>query len=111
MRCVLHRHTELWTLATRSQVASDVGGGHAGVSELTRHLPTVPHAGITTISTALLHGHGCRDLTEVDSQAHHYAGVREDPEVRSGQVRFITRPESRTMSVTRQLMLPPSTVT
>jgi hypothetical protein len=30
---------------------------------------------------------------------------------RSGQVRFITRPESRTMSVTRPLMLPPSTVT
>ena len=29
----------------------------------------------------------------------------------SGQVRFITRPKSRTMRVTRQLMLPPSTVT
>jgi hypothetical protein len=30
--------------------------------------------------------------------------------VRSGQVRFITRPKSRTMRATRQLMLPPSTV-
>ncbi len=30
---------------------------------------------------------------------------------RSGQVRFVTRPKSRTMRVTRQLMLPPSTVT
>ncbi len=29
---------------------------------------------------------------------------------RSGQVRFITRPKSRTMRATRQLMLPPSTV-
>ncbi len=29
----------------------------------------------------------------------------------SGQVRYITRPKSRTMRVTRQLMLPPSTVT
>jgi hypothetical protein len=29
--------------------------------------------------------------------------------VRSGQVRYITRPKSRTMRVTRQLMLPPST--
>ena len=28
----------------------------------------------------------------------------------SGQVRFITRPKSRTMRATRQLMLPPSTV-
>ncbi len=32
-------------------------------------------------------------------------------ECRSGQVRYITRPKSRTMRVTRQLMLPPSTVT
>ncbi len=32
-------------------------------------------------------------------------------QVRSGQVRYITRPKSRTMRVTRQLMLPPSTVT
>ncbi len=31
--------------------------------------------------------------------------------LRSGQVRYITRPKSRTMRVTRQLMLPPSTVT
>jgi hypothetical protein len=33
-------------------------------------------------------------------------------QVRSGQVRFITRPKTRTMraTVTRQLMLPPSTV-
>jgi hypothetical protein len=30
--------------------------------------------------------------------------------VTSGQVRFITRPKSRTMRATRQLMLPPSTV-
>jgi hypothetical protein len=30
--------------------------------------------------------------------------------LRSGQVRFITRPKSRTMRATRQLMLPPSTV-
>ena len=36
---------------------------------------------------------------------------RDQPSVRSGQVRYITRPKSRTMSVTRQLMLPPSTVT
>jgi hypothetical protein len=31
-------------------------------------------------------------------------------QVRSGQDRFITRPKSRTMRATRQLMLPPSTV-
>jgi hypothetical protein len=31
--------------------------------------------------------------------------------LRSGQVRYITRPKSRTMRATRQLMLPPSTVT
>ncbi len=31
-------------------------------------------------------------------------------QVRSGQVRFITRPKSRTTRATRQLMLPPSTV-
>ncbi len=29
---------------------------------------------------------------------------------RSGQVRFITRPKSRTMRATRQLMLPPNIV-
>jgi hypothetical protein len=32
------------------------------------------------------------------------------PDLRSGQVRFITRPKSRTMRATRQRMLPPSTV-
>jgi hypothetical protein len=31
-------------------------------------------------------------------------------QVRSGQVRFITRPKSRTMRATRQLMLPPNIV-
>jgi hypothetical protein len=37
-------------------------------------------------------------------------GNRPDRASRSGQVRFITRPKSRTMRATRQLMLPPSTV-
>ena len=36
--------------------------------------------------------------------------AREDTAARSGQVRFITRPKSRTMRATRQLMLPPNIV-
>ena len=33
--------------------------------------------------------------------------VHPEAQVRSGQVRFITRPKSRTVRATRQLMLPP----
>ncbi len=52
----------------------------------------------------------------VDSMAAESRSVQLDEgatsadSARSGQVRFITRPKSRTMRATRQLMLPPSTV-
>jgi hypothetical protein len=39
-----------------------------------------------------------------------HAQTRRSGQVMSGQVRFITRPKSRTMRATRQLVLPPSTV-
>ncbi len=50
-----------------------------------------------------------RCLVSLQPWARRPARVRSG-QVRSGQVRFITRPKSRTMRSTRELMLPPSTV-
>jgi hypothetical protein len=49
-------------------------------------------------------------MIESELSAAQYAGLAAGGAL-SGQVRFITRPKSRTMRVTRQLMLPPSNVT
>ena len=46
-------------------------------------------------------------LLHIESPDRHY---QTKPATWSGQVRFITRPKSRTMRATRQLMLPPNIV-
>jgi hypothetical protein len=65
-------------------------------------LPEIPEASIRGLHSAR---GACARAVAGSRRALHSSKVR------SGQVRYITRPKSRTMRVTRQLMLPPSTVT